>query len=67
MPEKKDESARPNGGPRPTDPLLSPGARLRALMAGDDPVVAPGAYDGLSARLIEAAGFPALCMGGYAV
>src|SRR5579864_1572451 len=39
--------------------------RLRALLAGPDPVVAPGAYDCLSARLIEAAGFPALYMTGF--
>jgi 2-methylisocitrate lyase-like PEP mutase family enzyme len=35
-------------------------ARLRELLAGDGPVVAPGAYDALSARLVEAAGFPAV-------
>ena len=42
-------------------------ARLRALLAGDGPVVAPGAYDALSARLIEAAGFPAVYMTGFGV
>jgi hypothetical protein len=32
---------------------------LRDLLAGPEPIVAPGAYDALSARLIEAAGFRA--------
>jgi 2-methylisocitrate lyase-like PEP mutase family enzyme len=32
--------------------------RLRHLIAGGRIVVAPGAFDGLSARLVEAAGFP---------
>ena len=31
-------------------------ARLRELLAGPGPVLAPGAYDALSARLVEAAG-----------
>ena len=39
--------------------------RLRALLAGPEPIVAPGAYDCLSARLIEAAGFPAVYMTGF--
>ena len=30
---------------------------LRDLLAGPEPIVAPGAYDAFSARLIEAAGF----------
>jgi 2-methylisocitrate lyase-like PEP mutase family enzyme len=42
-------------------------ARLRELLAGEDPVVAPGAYDALSARLVEAAGFPAVYMTGFGV
>ncbi|KAA9159766.1 oxaloacetate decarboxylase [Amycolatopsis acidicola] len=42
-------------------------ARLRELLAGGDPVVAPGAYDALSARLIEDAGFPAVYMTGFGV
>ena len=33
------------------------GPSLRDLLAGPEPIVAPGAYDALSARLIEAAGF----------
>jgi 2-methylisocitrate lyase-like PEP mutase family enzyme len=39
--------------------------RLRELLADREPIVAPGAYDCLSARLIEAAGFPALYMTGF--
>ena len=40
--------------------------RFRELIAAPHLVVMPGAYDALSARLIEAAGFPALVAGGYA-
>lgn len=39
--------------------------RLRELLAGPDLVVAPGAYDALSARLIAQAGFPAVYMTGF--
>jgi len=39
--------------------------RLRELLAAPDLIVAPGAYDCLSARLIEAAGFPAVYMTGF--
>jgi 2-methylisocitrate lyase-like PEP mutase family enzyme len=39
--------------------------RLRELLAGRDLVVAPGAYDGLSARLIAQAGFPVVYMTGF--
>ena len=48
-------------GPRP--------ARLRALLdaagAGGGPVVAPGAYDALSARLVEQAGFDVVYLTGF--
>jgi 2-methylisocitrate lyase-like PEP mutase family enzyme len=40
-------------------------ARLRELLAGDELVVAPGAYDALSALLIEQAGFDVAYMTGY--
>jgi 2-methylisocitrate lyase-like PEP mutase family enzyme len=43
---------------------VSRGARLRELLAGDDVVVAPGAYDAITARLVEQAGFPAVYMTG---
>lgn len=48
--------------------LLSPPSgpkRLRELIATDRPVLAPGAYDALTARLIEQAGFPAVYMTGF--
>ncbi len=41
--------------------------RLRALADGDRPLVLPGVYDGLSARLAVQAGFPALVVGGFSV
>jgi len=45
----------PSGGPR----------RLRELLAGPDVVAAPGVFDGLGARLVEEAGFPAVYMTGF--
>ena len=39
--------------------------RLRELLAGPEPVVAPGAYDALSARLVEQAGFDVVYMTGF--
>jgi 2,3-dimethylmalate lyase len=38
---------------------------LRELLNGPEPALAPGAFDALSARLIEAAGFPAVYMTGF--
>jgi 2-methylisocitrate lyase-like PEP mutase family enzyme len=38
---------------------------LRELLAKGEPVVAPGAYDALSARLVQQAGFPAVYMTGF--
>ena len=43
----------------------APRARLRELLAGPKPVVAPGAYDALSARLVEQAGFGVVYMTGF--
>jgi 2-methylisocitrate lyase-like PEP mutase family enzyme len=44
----------------------APRARLRELLEdGSDPVLAPGAYDGLSARLVEHAGFDVVYMTGF--
>ncbi len=40
--------------------------KLRAIMAGKRLVLMPGAYDALSARIIEAEGFEAMVAGGYA-
>ena len=41
--------------------------KLRELLKGDSIVMAPGAYDAWSARLVEKAGFPAVYMTGYGV
>lgn len=49
------EVTQDNRGPR----------RLRELLAGPEPVVAPGAYDALSARLVAQAGFQAVYMTGF--
>jgi 2,3-dimethylmalate lyase len=43
----------------------SPRATLRALVARRAGLVVPGAYDGVSARLVERAGFEAVYMTGY--
>src|SRR3954470_15217773 len=43
---------------------MGAGARLRELLAGDQLVAAPGAYDCLTARMVEQAGFPAVYMTG---
>jgi 2,3-dimethylmalate lyase len=40
--------------------------KFRAIMAGNHLVLMPGAYDALSARIMEAEGFEAICAGGYA-
>ncbi len=39
--------------------------QLRTLVAEKAGVIVPGAYDGVSARLVERAGFPAVYMTGY--
>ncbi len=45
--------------------MPAPPRRLRELLAGPTPVLAPGAYDALSARLVEAAGFGCVYMTGF--
>src|ERR1700689_5623316 len=40
--------------------------KLKAIMAGKRLVLMPGAYYGLSARIMEAEGFEAIAAGGYA-
>ena len=42
-----------------------PGERLRALIAVHKPLVVPGCYNALSARILEEAGFEAVYMSGY--
>jgi carboxyvinyl-carboxyphosphonate phosphorylmutase len=44
---------------------MSAAAQLRALLRGPEPVLAPGAYDALSARIVAEAGFPVVYMTGY--
>lgn len=44
----------------------SMGARFRALMNGPDPLICPGAYDLMSARLCEVHGFKAVFVGSSA-
>ncbi len=46
---------------------VSGGARLRSLLADHAPVVAPGAFNALFARLIVEAGFPAVYLSGAGV
>ncbi len=46
---------------------MSRAGELRTLLAGNRIIMAPGAYDAWSARLIEKAGFPAVYMTGYGV
>jgi len=43
----------------------TPRLSWKALMNSDQPLVLPGAYDALSARLIERAGFDAFIIGGF--
>ena len=44
---------------------MSRRADLRRLVEAKTGLVVPGAYDGVSARLVERAGFPAVYMTGY--
>ena len=44
---------------------MNQAAALKALLAGEQIVAAPGAPDSLTARLVERAGFPAIYMTGF--
>jgi 2-methylisocitrate lyase-like PEP mutase family enzyme len=44
--------------------LMTQAAKMRAVLREPDMVIAPGAFDGLTARLVEQAGFPAVYMTG---
>lgn len=44
---------------------MGPGTKLRGMLKGAALVMAPGAPDALTARLIEQAGFPAIYMTGF--
>ncbi|MDX1576449.1 MAG: isocitrate lyase/PEP mutase family protein [Kiloniellales bacterium] len=50
-----------------TDSSSNPACRLRALFAEGRLIVMPCCFDALSAKLIEAAGFPLTFMSGFAV
>ena len=43
---------------------MTEAAQLRALLKGQEMIVAPGAYDGLTAKLVEQAGFAVVYMTG---
>ena len=47
--------------------MQSSGARLKAALGGQTPVVAPGVFDGLSAHLARRAGFPVVYASGGAI
>ena len=51
--------------PRPTPRTM--GARFRELMNGAEPLICPGAYDVLTARLIEVHGFKGVFVGSSAI
>jgi carboxyvinyl-carboxyphosphonate phosphorylmutase len=46
-------------------PTIDGPAQLRELLAAGAPILAPGVYDALGARLVEEAGFPAVYMTGF--
>src|SRR5512138_552774 len=52
----------PQGRPAPS----TMGAQFRALLNGPEPLICPGAYDVLTARLIEVHGFKAAFVGSSA-
>src|ERR1700732_4932921 len=62
------DAPRPGNDERMEKPMTtrqtSAAARLRALLKQDAMVIAPGAYDCISARVIAQAGFPAVYMTG---
>ena len=46
---------------------MTPGGRMRAILAQPGILTLPGVYDGISARMADTMGFPALYMTGYGV
>src|SRR6267142_4093980 len=59
-----EPQARPAAQARPAPGTM--GARFRALLNGPEPLICPGAYDVLTARLIEVHGFKAVFVGSSA-
>jgi 2,3-dimethylmalate lyase len=47
--------------------VSSPGSRLKELMRSQAPVVAPGVFDPMTAKILASEGFPALYAGGSAI
>ena len=47
--------------------MMSPASQLRLLLDNSSPVVAPGAFNALFAKLIEEADFKAVYLGGAGV
>src|SRR6267378_1608756 len=60
-----EPQARPAAQARPAPGTM--GARFRALLNGPEPLICPGAYDVLTARLIEAHGFKGAFVGSSVV
>ena len=50
-----------------SDIHLRPSSQLRRLLAADEIVVAPGVFDGVSAKLVQQASFPAVYASGGAI
>lgn len=50
------------GGSSGTAPRVSAASKLRRALSGDDIIVAPGVYDGFSARIALEVGFDAVYM-----
>jgi hypothetical protein len=48
-------------------PMVKQAEMLHEILSGDEMIVAPGAYDCLTARLVEQARFPAVYMTGAGV
>src|SRR5213080_2684210 len=64
-PDRRASDWRAKTDPTRRKPAMSPRQVLRRLVARKAGVVIPGAYDGVSAKLVERAGFPAVYMTGY--
>src|SRR5204863_3224060 len=56
---------RPDQRPRPETQLMRPSTTLRRMLDEPEIIVLPGAYDALSAKLAERAGFRALFTTGF--
>src|SRR5882762_8731049 len=48
----------------PVERKVGPARTFRRLLEGSELIVAPGAYDAITARLVEQAGFPLVYMTG---